>query len=102
MADGESLNGFARRVSDAARTHLIKKMGLTKNFSLFVPDIFPGSVVVDLMKFSGEHGEPRVRKLMSMSFEGKDGGLTFGEPVEVQRRIQYAPIAKSAPSIWDR
>ncbi len=102
IADGESLHGFIRRINDAVRQHLTKKLGLTKNFSIFLPDIFRDRVVADVMKFAGDHGEARTRKLMSMTFQANAGGFDFGEPVEVQQRVQYVPVAKRAPSFWDR
>lgn len=97
---GESIQEFSRRVRDAARAHMVKKLKLKGDFDVFPVDIFPEAAVIEVMQFG--KNQPHVRKLLSLPFtSSSDGGFEFGEPTPVRRRVSYVAVTKGAPSFWD-
>ena len=86
---GESLDRFTSRLSEAARSHVQKKFNLVRGPDRYdytwVAEAFSNSVVMSVDKGK------ELRKLVAIPYtrDGKTGIFTFGEAIEVERKVTF-------------
>lgn len=97
MMNGESLQDYTRKLSEAARAYASKKFLLSreKGDYCWTTEMFSDSVIVSVEKVKMPikmYGIMYKRDPKSMEFK-------FGTPVEVQRKTSYEAVPGATPSI---
>lgn len=88
MLRGESLDKFIGKLSQAARAHGRKKFAMSGVDWMWMPEAFASSVIVSVDK------KDMPRKMFAMSYKRdlKTGDFTFGEAIEVERKVSFSAV----------
>jgi hypothetical protein len=94
--EGETLNQFSQRLSDAAKKHLLFKLNIAKDKGY----VWPIEIYSDYIVMSGNNDGENARCYAFTYTRKKDGNFDFGNTTEVERAIEYKPINGGISKSW--
>jgi hypothetical protein len=106
IKQGESIQDYARAVSESARSVLTGKFNIAKGKGdVYVCEIYQSSVIFEVCKYEASDPKDRYRTYAATYKRADDGSFTFGDtPQEVQRVVRYeavsTPTTKSGNSLF--